>query len=270
MARLVPLCILIVLCAFSNAFSQVDYNTITLCHDKEKKLRSIAIGKYKANLQDARMVSILTTDSSINYDATNQTFTVKNTFDSSHLTLQLTSNGIALRSGDSSKLLNKRSELKTNSILATIQFQPEGSSTVIGSDEFVGACKVGNFSLGIVYRSGRIEEISVPVFNKLLLIKVHKTDVYSWDIYVTENKNTHMLVFKQQNGISNELAIYDDSNNVGIRLFGNQSGFFHTLAGRTTDERGTPVYNFAYRLEYGKNGALKTKHTEFNLDCVSE
>ncbi len=270
MGSLVPLCLLIVLFACSNAFSQENYNSITLCHDKEKKLRSISIGKYRANLQDARMVSFFTTDSSISYDATNQSFKVKNTFDNSYLTLQLTSKGIALQSGDSSTLLNKRSELKINSVLVTAQFQPEGSRAVIRSDEFVGACKVGNFSLGIVYRSDLIEEISVPVFNKLLLIKVHNADVYSWDIYIAENKNTHMLVFKQQNGISNELAIYDDSHNVGIKLFGNQSGFFHTFAARTTDERGTPVYNFAYRLEYGKNGALKTKHTEFNLDCVSE
>src|SRR5688572_16574476 len=269
MGRLLTLCLLIVF-TFSNAFSQVNYASITLCHDKEKKLRSISVGKYRAHLQDARLMYFLTADSSIHYDATNQTFTVKNTFDTSHLTLKLTSNGIAIRSGDSSTLLNSRSGLKTQSVLATIHFQPEGSSAVIRNDEFIGACQVGSFSLGIVYRSDGIEEISVPVFNKLLLLKVHKTDVYSWDIYIAENKNTHMLAFKHRNGRPNELAIYDDNNNVGIRLFGNNAGFFHTLTGHTTDERGTPVYNFAYRLEYAKNGALKTKHTEFNLDCVSE
>ena len=264
------ICLMAVLFAYDYAFSQPNYNSITVCHDKNKHLRSISIGKYDVKVQEAELYSFTTKDSSVQYDAINQLFVVKNAFDTSLLRIRLTATGVVASARDSSIVLDKLSELRGNTIITTVTFRPEGSNIDMVSDPS-GVCNIGNFSLAIAYKGDRIGWINVPLLHQTLSIILQNTNgIYSWQVSISEKNDIHKLELESVNNFNYKLKIYDDNNSVGVWLAGNRKGFFDTVHSYTKDRQGIPVQNLYFKLEYDKDGKLKTKHTEFNLECISE
>lgn len=251
--------------------AQPNYKSISVCHDKEKKLRNVSVGNFSANLRDGMLVSLSCIDSTFAYHQETQTFVIRNNKGNNAVNIQLTSSGIVCSDSDTSFIIRTRADMK-NTVQFSVTLQPFDKSLPASAaqSDVTGECIMNEVAIAAKFVDKKFRMMLIPVGNRILIIeRVGYDEPFTYDISITENKkNLFLLQFDQAN--PSKIRMYDVRNDVGVLLAGNKNGFFDTLLGYYNSEKNIPVYTFHYKLDYDKLGKLKTKHTEFNLECVSE
>jgi hypothetical protein len=249
---IIPGLILLSTCAM--AYSQHNFDSIKICHAKGG-LRDIAIGEYEVRIKEGQLSSLLSKDGAVSYEANNKLLVLKNLIKGSSLSLQLSNEGVVVKTKDTSFVLNNP---KSINLLSS---NDGNEAEVLHS--------LGDFSFMLKFSNGRLSKMGLPTTGKYIFISfVQDQGIYTWDFSIESSGHRNKVVLTNVFGKPYLLSISDDENKVGIRLLARKkNGVFSDLVGQRVYANGSFVSDNSYKLQYTSDGKLKKKTSKYNLAC---
>ncbi|MFN4316152.1 MAG: hypothetical protein ACK4E0_17825 [Chitinophagaceae bacterium] len=237
-------------------YGQHNFDSISICHNKQRQLRKIVIGEYDVNIQNGELRSFSSHDNAVKYDFERSKFTIKHLTENSILNLTLSSEGVVLETNDTSILLNS----------------PKSIGLVFDrGDDPYALYAIGDFSFGFDFEGGRISKITVGTTGKYIKIDmIAFAGVSSWEFFIESTGHINDLMATFAFGKPELFTISDDENKVGIRLISRKkNGKIRFLEGQKIFGRNNFITELPYRLKYSSGGRLKKNKSRFDLSCVS-
>lgn len=246
--------VVILLSTCTGAYSQHNFDSVKICHTKGE-LRSIAIGEYEVRMAGGQFLSLTSEDGAITYEANGRLFIIRNLIKGSFLKVQLSDKGVILNTKDTSFVLSSPESISLN------------STDSINAEEALFS--IGDFSFMIEFKKGRLSKVSLPTTNKYVVIGlVQVQGKHTWDFSVESSEHRNKVLLTYVFNRPYLLSIHDDKNKVGIRLLAKKKdGFFVELVGQEIYENNAFASDNSYKLQYAKDGQLKSRNSKFKLIC---
>lgn len=239
------------------AFSQFNFDSIRVCHNKENELLYLSVGQYEIDLQKGKLQSFQLKSGSILYREPDRLFILHHSYASDTLSIQLVHAGVWFTTKDTSILINKLPALNH-------PLSMDGASHV-----FV---QLAAYGFWLDFYNGTLNKITCPIDRRSLIIKPHSfRNVFDfWDFMIEgTGPEKDVLVMGYALNAPQFITIEDYRSKVGFRLFSNKkNGIYDVLTGLRMFDENNFGSDTHYQFKYSQRGKMKKSSRRFGYACI--